>query len=287
MVPAEPRLPSDNDARRSDSEIREAGISVNSAAAKRETPQAKATTRGLKPSPRKYGIPTIMSRGISRVSSAILQCAASRPSPAPASINTRPSVTNWLISRPRDAPKPLRTAISRRRLSERTTSRLATFTLAISSSSPGAAQQHQQDRANVAHDHIRQRRHVRALPAIGIGVLTLQLLRDRHNVRRRRLQRYAVLKPRDSIDVVTASPIETTGGRVHRSPELRLAAGREMEIARQHSNHDVRKAVERDGLPQHFAVAAVTLLPRRVAQHNCARGGGLIFALREVAAQNG
>ena len=47
-----------------------------------------------------------------------------------------PSVMNCRTSRRGDAPNAPRTAISRLRLSERTSNRLATFTQAISSSRP-------------------------------------------------------------------------------------------------------------------------------------------------------
>ena len=78
----------------------------------------------------------IMSMGMSLESSCIAHQAAARPSALPADASTSPSVTNWPIRRARDAPSELRTAISLLRLSERTSSRLDTFTAAINSSRP-------------------------------------------------------------------------------------------------------------------------------------------------------
>ena len=62
--------------------------------------------------------------------------ARARPSKLPAATSARPSVNNCAANRAGDAPNAPRTAISRFRLSERTSSRLETFTHAINSSNP-------------------------------------------------------------------------------------------------------------------------------------------------------
>ena len=59
-----------------------------------------------------------------------------RPTELPAATSVSASVTSCRERRARDAPSALRTAISRRRLSARTNSRLDTLTHAISSSNP-------------------------------------------------------------------------------------------------------------------------------------------------------
>ena len=63
-------------------------------------------------------------------------CATASPSRPPAKASASPSVVNCRISRMRDAPSAPRTAISRLRLSDRTSNRLDTFTQAITSSNP-------------------------------------------------------------------------------------------------------------------------------------------------------
>ena len=99
-----------------------------------------------------------------------------------------------------------RTAISRRRLSERTSSRLDTLTQAITSSNAAPASRDQQNGANVADDHLAQRLDHGALAAIGIGILLLQLRRDRLNLSLSLLDRDAVLQSADTRQAVTASP---------------------------------------------------------------------------------
>ena len=78
----------------------------------------------------------MMFAGMSFVNTCIVQEIKARPETLPAATSTKPSVINCWRIRPGDAPSELRTAISFLRLSERTSNRLATFTLAINSSNP-------------------------------------------------------------------------------------------------------------------------------------------------------
>ena len=75
-----------------------------------------------------------MSLGMSVASCRMDSSASPTPSAQPMLASSMPSVMNCRTSRRGDAPSAPRTAISRLRVSDRTSSRLATFTLAISSS---------------------------------------------------------------------------------------------------------------------------------------------------------
>ena len=77
---------------------------------------------------RRKGMFAAMVAGMRLRSRRIAPAARPTPSSVPPMTSTEPSARNWRTSRPRSAPSARRTAISRVRLSERTRSRLATFT---------------------------------------------------------------------------------------------------------------------------------------------------------------
>ncbi len=136
VFPEEPRVPSARPSRSSLNRTRTAGASEKSAVASSARTPAQAATRAFRPTPSRYGIRARMSSEMSPKSSCTALLAKSRPSALPEATRTRASVTNWRISRPFDAPRVLRTASSRLRPSERTSSRLTTLTHAMASSSP-------------------------------------------------------------------------------------------------------------------------------------------------------
>ena len=138
-VPADPRLPSARSCRISGEVNRIAGVNENKIAASAAIAAAKISTRGCNPSSCKNGIDPTIAAGTSRTSSCIVQLASASPSTAAAATNKNPSVTNCRINRDGDAPSAVRTAISRRRVSERTSTRLATLIVAMISSSAAPA----------------------------------------------------------------------------------------------------------------------------------------------------
>ena len=77
-----------------------------------------------------------MGFGITRASNDIMATASTTPAVHPRPASSKPSVTNCRTKRAGVAPRAPRTAVSRLRLSARTSIRLATFTQAISSSRP-------------------------------------------------------------------------------------------------------------------------------------------------------
>ena len=116
-----------------------------------------------------------------------------------------PSVTNWPSRRAREAPSELRTAISRLRLSERTSSRLVTLTRGDEQQQSRSAEQHQEDRADVADDDFGERCQSGALVAIGIGILLFEAAGDGFHLDSGGLDRDAVLQTADAIEVVAAA----------------------------------------------------------------------------------
>ncbi len=167
----------------------------------------------------------------------------------------------------------LRTATSRLRLSERTSSRPTTLTLAITQQQcrrpPGAPE----GRPDVPHDDVGQGDDGRALAAIGVGVLGFQTLRDGFHVGQRGLQRDAVLEPADSVEPVAAPPEIAAAFGVKRRPELgRLHRG-EVKLPRQHSDDDCGIAIQDDRLAEDVLASSVPCLPRAVAEQDRAGRG--------------
>src|SRR5262249_44795426 len=98
-----------------------------------------------------------------------------------------------------------------------------------------------------------------------------------------------------------ATSTQTTCGGVHlcasprrkflrrqaeRKPKLALVRmpgiERKLEIARHHTDHGVRLAVEKDLVPQHVRIAVETVLPHAIAQHRHLLAF-VIFLLRKCA----
>ena len=100
-----------------------------------DTATVNAAMRRSRPGDTKLGNVT----GLCAISTATDARARSRPIAAPMSVSTQPSVISCRSSRARPAPSAVRTAISRRRASDRAISRLATFAQAISSTNATAA----------------------------------------------------------------------------------------------------------------------------------------------------
>ena len=136
MLPEEPRSPSAMRERALDRAMRNDGGSEHSSVASSAIAAAQITTRALRPTPARNGIDAIICAGTSPASTCISHCERATPTTLPAQTSTIPSVMNWRTSLPFDTPRALRTASSRPRLSERTSTRLATFTHPISRSSP-------------------------------------------------------------------------------------------------------------------------------------------------------
>ena len=136
VLPEEPRSPSAMRERALDRAMPNDGGSEQSSVASSAIAAAQITTRALRPAPARNGIDAIICAGTSPMSTCISHCERAMPTILPAKTSTIPSVMNWRTNLPFDAPRALRTASSRPRLSERTSTRLATFTHPISRSSP-------------------------------------------------------------------------------------------------------------------------------------------------------
>ncbi len=100
-----------------------------------ETTTVNAATSTFNPGATKLGSVT----GLSVASQATARRASTRPAAVPVSVSTQLSVTNWRTRRALPAPRAVRTAISRRRASDRATSRLATLAHAMSRTKTTAA----------------------------------------------------------------------------------------------------------------------------------------------------
>ncbi len=59
-----------------------------------------------------------------------------------------------------------------------------------------------------------------------------------------------------------------------------------MKAPRQHTDDDVRGVIQCDRLPQDVRLAAVSILPGRIAQHHRARRRGQIFSWPEITTEN-
>ena len=174
MFPRPPEIAS----RPGANETRIAGVIEKASTAKRAMSEAAVSVRAFKSSPWRYGMFASILAGMRSASRCIVQRDIRRPSSPPATTSTVASVTNWPMRREREAPSAPRTASSRFRASERTSSRLTTFTQAINSSSAAPREQRQQNRRKVAEDDFRESFDARALSAIRVGILPFQLMRD-------------------------------------------------------------------------------------------------------------
>ena len=114
--------------------VRSAGTIPNSRPAPAVTARAKRSTDGSSPIPSARGMPA----GIESRIRSTPQAASSSPRAPPAAASTRLSTRSWRTRTVRPAPRAERTASSRSRSPERTSTRLATLTQAISSTSQTA-----------------------------------------------------------------------------------------------------------------------------------------------------
>src|SRR5262249_44517638 len=101
-------------------------------------------------------------------------------------------------------------------------------------------------------------------------IQVFQLSRDQCHVSQGGPDCDPILEPRNAVEIMTASPLFTGAGSVKRSPELCRLGWREMKLRWQHSDNDIRKAVQRNRLPQNILFSAVPFLPGGVAQYDCA-----------------
>ena len=136
VFPDEPRSPSAMPARTSERARRSMGASEQTTVAASAIAPAHASTRTFRPTPLRNGIDASIGAGMSPRRTCISQPEIVTPATLPSPTSTRLSVTNCRTSRAFEAPSALRTASSRLRLSERTSTRLATLTQAMSSSRP-------------------------------------------------------------------------------------------------------------------------------------------------------
>ena len=198
----------------------------------------------------------------------MVQEASATPAAEPSATSTRPSVTNWRTTRESDAPSARRTAISRRRLSDRTRIRLATLTLAITSRRPAPPSSTSRIGRTLPTITSERPTTVALWPRFESGYWSSSCLAIAFT--------FASPDSTDAPSARRATPYklwhprrESHGSdRVQRGPELGRARRREMELRRQHANDDVRGAVHDDALAEHIWRAAVALLPRVVAQND-------------------
>jgi len=136
----------------------------------------------------------------------------------------------------------------------------------------------------LADDDVGQRLGEGSLAVIRVGILQLQLLRDRRHLGRRGLEGDSVFKPGEAEKPVTlaAGALVMLGG-----PVLGGFGGREVKVARQNPDDGVGVAVQCDRATQNFGAAAVAFLPCGVTQDDGAGRRSGVLALGKIAAQNG
>src|ERR1700684_4155371 len=78
----------------------------------------------------------------------------------------------------------------------------------------------------------------------------------------------------------------TASGGLEDGPEIGRLSGGEAEVSRQHTNDGVGIAIENYGLADDIGIAAIALLPCRIAEEGCVRSLWPVFAVVEIAAKN-
>ena len=170
-----------------------------------------------------------------------------------------PSVTNWRTRRGRDAPRAPRTAISRRRLSERTSSKLDTFTHAISSSKPAPASSTSRIGRTSPTITSRQRFDAATLAAIGVGILLLQLRGNRLHFGPGFLDGNPILESATPVRLWQLRRRSQVPFTCKRRPEVRAFCERELKVSWQHADDGVGIATERYRLPDAHPVVRQTI----------------------------
>ena len=129
--PTAPRSPSANPARKLRKESRVIGVAASINAVATPIAAMKSVVCGLRPTSLRNGILNAISLGTRLLKTLAMMLAKTVPQKVPMKASKNPSVTNCRTSRANVAPSAPRTAISRLRLSERTKTRLPTFTQAM------------------------------------------------------------------------------------------------------------------------------------------------------------
>ena len=159
------------------------------------------------------------------------------PRHRPASANTRLSANTWRTILPRPAPSAARTASSPRRASPRINNRFATFALAISSTSPTAANSasmavRTSPTTTSANGRTTGTR-PRGVTGWRIGV---QPLGQRRDLARRLLERDAGTKPANQVDLAACGITKWTTRRHRARGPPHFNASRVVEIRRHHTD---------------------------------------------------
>ncbi len=181
--------------------------------------------------------------------------ATAKPTTLPIATSTRPSVKNCAASRTGEAPSAPRTAISRLRLSERTNSKLDTFTHAISSSNPAppssASRIGRMSPTNGSDSEIT----LAPWPRFESGYCLSSCFAIALAIRLRRLDRHSVFQPRNTIQAVATAPhVARIIGMQRRPRSLHsLAAKNEISAAARRSSSSAPRST-RPSRRSHFFV---------------------------------
>ena len=211
----------------------------------------------------------------------------SRPSAPPASDSRTLSVSSWRTMRPRAAPSAARIAISRWRPVARTSSRLATFAQAISSTKPTAPSSTSSDVGASSRRDVADRLRRRSCPSVRApsGTCARKSCADAPSRALRLLQRDAGLQPAQRLEVVPliGACWDRTGTASRSAASGRTPGSR---TSSEHADDGVRLAAERDRLADDVGIARRNASPRdRVADHRDARSARTVFVGGEACAR--
>src|SRR5207248_9385985 len=137
----------------------------------------------------------------------------------------------------------------------------------------------------MANDHFRQRKHARALSAIRVRVLRLQLLRNQRHLRQSILYCDTVFQASNSVEIVAATSLGAGINGMQRRPEFSLSARCKLKVFRQHSNDRHWHSAQRNCLADHIVSSGKALLPGAISQDHGVRSVRQVLARIEISTE--
>ena len=171
---------------------------------------------------------------------------------------------NCRIIRPWPAPSAVRRAVSRRRLSPRARSRLATFAHAIRRHESDGCHQDPHLAPDISYVRVRQRLEPghRLLLALQLGDPDGDSIQVRLGGSQRRAVRQLADRPA-TLGTASVLPAHALGVEAHRHEDVRVGGG-EDELRRHHADHRERLAIQDQGPAERVRAAAEVALPEPV-----------------------
>ena len=207
-----------------------------------------------------------------------------RPSAPPARNNTAVSTSSCRTSRPRLAPRAVRTRHSRERGTVRARIRFVTLVHATSRTSADGAQHQQQAVLGLSLQRcvvLSERHRPKATTGVGLGVVERQTARHGVERRLRACDRDARLQARDDVEILVRARLRIVGG-----DERPDDVGAEAEhVRRQHADDRARLIVDQDGAPDRCWIRTETAHPPGVREQGDAWASGVEVLGEEGAAE--